>query len=406
MPDEGSAGGTTTQLSTGGAATSSAATTQAPTSAAPETTEAPEDGGSAGSTAAGTTAEGSTTAVGSTTAATVTTTEEPSTGEPDGSDSTSATGGERGGGPTGTVPDENLLGAFVGDMGSGSNPRSVYKLIKEEGADFLIILGDFDYDDSPGTFRKDLESVLGDDFPVFGAIGNHDVKKWSGYQPIFEEWLAKIEGAECSGDLGVDSSCTYRGLHFVLSGVGTIGKKSEREDYIAEALAADDSLWSLCIWHKNQRDMQAGDKDDEVGWTAYKHCQKDGSLIIAGHEHSYARTRTLTDLGNRKNHHGAVGIPELIEVAPGSTFSVVSGLGGKSIRDYEAGLHDDEEWWATLYTGNYHRKNGVKVKNSKADYGALFIRFNVDGDPNTAQGYFKNVEGEVADEFDIVQKKK
>lgn len=416
VASESSPGSATTVPSTSGPGSSSGGATgsgaptssDAPTDPAPDTTEDPDDGASAGSTAAGSTSSGSTssgatstgsTSSGSTSAATA----EPSTGdEPGASDSSSDSGRDA---PPDDVPDENLLVALVGDLGKGSNPRSVYKLILEEGADFLIVLGDLDYDDSPGTFKSDLEAVLGDDFPVFGVIGNHDVKKWSGYQPIFEDRLAKIQGAQCTGDLGVDADCTYRGLHFVLSGVGTIGSKSDHEKYIAEALSADDSLWSLCVWHKNQRDMQAGDKPDEVGWTAYQHCQQDGAIVVAGHEHSYARTRTLTDVGNKKNHHGATGMPELLEVGPGSTFSVVSGLGGKSIRAYSKDLHDGQKWWATLYASDYHRKNGVEVKGSKADYGALFMRFHVDGDPNTAHGYFKSVSGEVADEFDVVKKK-
>lgn len=377
---------------------------------APNSSAEPDDSASASDTAPGSTSTGSTsgstssgTTSGSTSGSTGAATAEPGPGdEPDASTGSMGTGGDV---PKGAVPDENLLVALVGDLGKGAHPRSVYKLILDEGADFLIILGDFDYTDSPSAFQSDLEAVLGTDFPVFAVVGNHDVKKWSGYQPIFEDRLAKIPGAQCSGDLGVDAECTYRGLHFVLSGVGTIGKKGDHEQYIADALAADDSLWSLCAWHKNQRDMQAGDKPDEVGWTAYQHCQQDGAIIVAGHEHSYARTRTLTDLGNAKGQHGATGMPELLEVGPGSTFSVVSGLGGKSIRAYSKNLHDGQQWWATLYTSDYHRKNGVEVKGSKADYGALFMRFHVDGDPNTAHGYFKSVSGEVADEFDVVRKK-
>ena len=297
-------------------------------------------------------------------------------------------------------PDENLLVALVGDMGSGSKPRSVYKLILDEKADFAIITGDFDYKNSPSTFEKDANAVLGAEYPLFPTIGNHDTKKWKQYQAGFKARLAKIEGAVCTGDLGVDASCTYRGLHFVLSGVGTTGSDEAHEEFIAEALAADQSPWSLCVWHKNQTAFQAGDKPSDVGWTAFQHCQKDGAIVVMGHEHSYARTRTLTAIGS--GDHGATGMPELLEVGPGRTFSVVSGLGGKGIRAWEAKLHKSDTWWGTLYTSDYHRKNGVEMKKSAADQGALFIRFNVDGDPSAAQGYFKTVDGDVIDEFDIV----
>jgi len=325
--------------------------------------------------------------------------------EPEGTTGDAPGGGEAPADEPKNVPDKDLLVALVGDMGAGSKPQSVYKRVLEEGADFVIILGDYDYVDSPTQWIKDIDAVLGESYPVFGVIGNHDVKAWKGYKPKLEERLAKIPGAVCTGDLGVASSCTYRGLHFVLSGVGTIGSKSDHEKYIASALAADDSPWSLCVWHKNQRDLQAGDKSDDVGWTAFKHCQKDGAIIVMGHEHSYARTRTLTDLGNKANGHGAVGMPELLEVGPGRTFTAVSGLGGKSIRAYDSKLHKADTWWATLYASNYHRQNGVEIQDVKADEGVLFMRFNVDGDPTAAHGYFKTVGGAVIDEFDVVYKK-
>src|SRR5690606_19150686 len=167
----------------------------------------------------------------------------------------------------------------------------------------------------------------------------------------------------------------------ILSGLGTKGSDSSHEDHIAETLAADDSLWSLCMFHKNQRDLQAGDKSDDLTWKALKTCQDDGAIVLMAHEHSYARTRTLTDIGNKGDHHGAVGLPELMEVGPGSTFSACSGLGGKSIRDYDSGLHGKQDWWSTIYTKNHYRKNGVEVDNFKADHGVLFLRFHVDGDP-------------------------
>ncbi len=306
--------------------------------------------------------------------------------------------------PPANATDANLLVALVGDMGTGANTKAVYQRVLDEGADFLIILGDFDYVDSPALWEKDLNSVLGPDFPVFGVIGNHDVAEWDGYQAKFKARLAKISGAQCTGEYGVDASCKYRGLHFVLSGIGTIGNKAAHEAYIADALAADDSLWSLCVWHKNQRDLQAGDKGDEVGWTAFQHCQNAGAPVIMGHEHSYARTRGLTNIGHKDQSHGATGLPELIELAPGSTFTAVSGLGGKAIRDYEPSLHKDEKWWATLYAADYFRQNGVEKQDFEADHGVLFMRFNVDGDPRAAHGYFKNIQGEMVDEFDVVQK--
>lgn len=306
--------------------------------------------------------------------------------------------------PTRSAPDQDLRVAFFGDQGSGIDTKVVYQLVLDEGADAVILLGDFDYKGNAHLWASEMEEVLGPDFPVFAVPGNHDVKSWRIYQSYLKKRLANIAGAKCTGELGVDASCTFRGLHFILSGIGTIGAASMHESFIADTLAGDDSLWSLCIWHKTMRDLQAGDKPDEVTWNALRNCQNGGAIVVMAHEHSYARTRTLTDVGNEPGGHGAIGTPARVEVGPGRTFAAVSGLGGRSIRSYDAGLHSDDTWWATLYTSNYYRRNGKEIERFSADYGALFIRFHVGGDPKKAHAYFKNIEKTVVDEFEIVHR--
>jgi predicted phosphodiesterase len=328
----------------------------------------------------------------------------PGTGtESSGSSATTAVDSSESGRPPRGATEENLKVALFGDQGTGSDPKAVYQLALDEGADFIIILGDFDYADDPDLWASEMAEVLGDTYPVFGVVGNHDIVAWSGYHEQLQARLAAIPEAECTGELGTMSTCKYRGLHFVTSGIGMVGVDREHEAYIEQSLQADDSIWSLCIWHANQTDMQAGDKSDEIGWNAFRICQDNGALIVMGHEHSYARTLTLTDVGNEPNGHGAIGDAEQIDVALGSTFSVVNGLGGASIRDYSASLHDDDTWWATLYTATYYMKNGVDVASFEANYGALFIEFYVDGDPTKANAYFKNISGDVIDEFTIVR---
>jgi hypothetical protein len=83
-------------------------------------------------------------------------------------------------------------------------------------------------------------------------------------------------------------------------------------------------------------------------------------------------------------------------------LSFTNGLGGSSIRDYNASLHDDDTWWATKYCSNLFVKN-EQVQAGSAKHGALFLVFNVDGDPSKARGYFKNISGEVIDEFTIIR---
>jgi len=87
--------------------------------------------------------------------------------------------------------------------------------------------------------------------------------------------------------------------------------------------------------------------------------------------------------------------PEQLRVAPGATFAVVSGLGGRSIRPQARCLparppYGCEGEWAAIYSSD-----------QEAKYGALFLEFHVNGDPNAARGYFKNIDGKIIDQFTI-----
>ena len=143
----------------------------------------------------------------------------------------------------------NFKVAFIGDQGLGSDSRAVLDMIRREGADMVLHSGDFDYYDDPDGWDEQINQTLGDDFPYFASIGNHDLLAWDGYQKKLEERLARISGARCTGDLGVNSFCTYRGLFFVLSGVGTID--SGRASYIREALESEEARDS--IWRRQER---------------------------------------------------------------------------------------------------------------------------------------------------------
>jgi hypothetical protein len=289
----------------------------------------------------------------------------------------------------------NLKVAFIGDQGRGSDALAVLRLIRDEGADMVLHQGDFDYDDDPTLWDDNITSVLGDDFPYFASVGNHDEDAFygaGGYQQKLAQRLSRMSGATCTGELAVNSACEYQGLFFILSGAGTLG--SGHEAYIRQLLAEDKSIWRICSWHKNQTAMQVGGKSNSVGWGPYEACLELGAIIATGHEHSYSRTKTLVSTEDQTVHPDWPD-PAILRVAPGATFVFVSGLGGKSIRDqerchpttYPYGCNGE---WASIYTSDQN-----------AQHGALFIEFNVDGDAAKARGYFKNIDGEVVDQFTI-----
>jgi hypothetical protein len=289
----------------------------------------------------------------------------------------------------------NLKVAFIGDQGDGSDALAVLRLVANERADLVLHQGDFDYGDNPTQWDANITSVLGANFPYFASVGNHDTGSFygaGGYQDKLEARLARVPEASCSGDLGVKSACTYKGLFFVLSGIGTTA--SGHEAYLDQQLAADQSIWRICSWHKNQNAMQVGGKGNDVGWLAYETCRNKGAIVATAHEHSYERTKTLVSMQNQ-TVDPAWPLPGQLRVAPGATFVFVSGLGGQSIRDQERCLPTTYPYgckgeWASLYTSN-----------QGARYGALFVEFYVDGIPNKARGYFKNVNGAVIDSFEI-----
>ena len=129
--------------------------------------------------------------------------------------------------------------------------------------------------------------------------------------------------------------------------------------------------------------MQLGTKRDEVGWGVYEACREGGAIIANGHEHSYARTHLMKSF----RRLSVASRSSTLRVKKGESFLIVSGLGGRSIRDQDR----DGHWWAAVYTSD-----------QGANFGALFCTFAVDGEPNRARCYFKDIDGRVADRFVII----
>ncbi len=293
-------------------------------------------------------------------------------------------------GPAARAP--SLRIALFGDQGLGPNARAVLALVRREGARLAVILGDFDYTDDPAAWEVEIDAVLGRDFPVLGVVGNHDTARWPDYRQRLIDRAGRLPDIACRGDYGVNAACSFGGVLFVLSGAGTLG--SDHTTFIRAALGGP-HVWRVCAWHKNQTRLQVGTKGNEVGWEPYEACREGGAIIVNGHDHVYARTRTLADLDEQRIDP-AWRQPDALRVGGGSTFVAVSGLGGHSVRGQwrcrpETPPYGCEEW-ASIYTND-----------QRATYGALFIDFHVDGDVRRARGYFKNIAGEVIDAFTITR---
>lgn len=332
-----------------------------------------------------------------------------------------------------SLPPANFKVAFIGDQGLGSsygsdrgNNPDVLRLIKSEGADLVVHSGDFGYDEadpnSPVEWKAQIDDILNSSIPYLSVIGNHDEANWNGtngYGALIQQQVAAAEakGAICSGTPGLNYACEYNGVYFVFS--GSTSTHTTNSTFVDQQLSADNHEWQVCAWHYNQTDMQPGSKSNEAGWAGYQQCAKHGAIVITAHEHSYGRTKILTNIGS--GSHGPTGQSDVLSLSPGRTFVAVSGLGGASKRDYDCNAHASNTWWASIFTQNYWLENGTeRAKNctthvdpadstsdwsqvvNNYNYGALFIEFNVDGDPYKARGYFKTINGNVIDQFTIL----
>jgi hypothetical protein len=294
------------------------------------------------------------------------------------------------------APPANFKIAFIGDQGLGLDAVAVLNLIKQEGAQAVMHSGDFDYADDPAAWDAQINSVLGANFPYFASIGNHDEVAWSrpnGYQQILESRFNRL-GISWSGRLGVRSSFHYKGVFFVLTAPGiTSGFDDGGSDsYIRDQLVADTSVWSICSWHKNMRLMQIGEKTDETGWGVYEAARNGGAIIATAHEHSYSRTHLLSSMSAQT----VASTSNTLHLTEGNSFAFVSGLGGRSVRAQSL----TGNWWASAYASTC--LPGDPICQPNANSGALFGVFNVDGQPNKAFFYFKDINGRIVDQFVVI----
>lgn len=292
----------------------------------------------------------------------------------------------------------NFKVAFIGDSGRQTNSKLVFELMRKENAQLLVHLGDFDYGSNPSAWESFITPIIGSTHPMMAVIGNHDNDSSSaiaGYQSNLEKRKGNV--IVCNGSRALRAVCKMNGLVVIEEGIGEVYPSNNVTDvnFIRDSLAANSSaLWKVCAWHEQMATLQVGGKGDSTGYNPYEECRKAGAMVFTGHEHSYQRTKTLTSFSTQTVDSSCNSVT-VVCLGPGRSFTAVSGAGGVGLRDQNRCLPATPPYgckgeWASIYT-----------TNQGAKHGALFITFNVNGNPKLAHGVFKNIAGEVIDQFEI-----
>ena len=120
------------------------------------------------------------------------------------------------------MPPNGVIVAFYGDQGVGVTPSAVLQLTKQENAEILFLLGDFEYGAGPVEWEKQFNSILGPEYPIIGSVGNHDVVSLSSWVQLSQLLVARLVRTNmsktCFGQNGVNMVCSYKGLSFYSSG--------------------------------------------------------------------------------------------------------------------------------------------------------------------------------------------
>jgi len=296
--------------------------------------------------------------------------------------------------PSVTTMPVNLTVAFVGDSGVSSRPLQVYALVLRE-AELLIHLGDFDYCDRPNLFGQQLSAVLGAGFPILATVGNHDIYEWATYEQIFQSHSLANPNLACEGYFGVNYWCMYKGLFLAFSAIGTMcGGTDSNFTYHEIALTEKFNIANtefpdhvaVCAWHRNEQTYSPSGSPDETGFGIYDVCRQNGALTFTAHSHIYGRTYALNDVYNQNIGQSCNSTdPECIyQLTNGTTIIVNSGMGGQSNQDRE---DPQPPYWAQIVDKGQ---------------GVTFCKFNYNGNPKMTYCYWKNVLGEVLDEWKML----
>jgi len=142
--------------------------------------------------------------------------------------------------------------------------------------------------------------------------------------------------------------------------------------------------------------MQLGGKTDETGYEVYQTCGALGAFIITGHEHSYARTKSMTGYGTSPRWQEVPRDPltgDQLVLQDGKSVTLVTGIAGVGLRVCTGGK-EFNGWWGRALCTN--------TDPPLDSYGGVFCKFNYNGNPNQVYCELKLVNGETMDNFLLI----
>ena len=271
--------------------------------------------------------------------------------------------------PTPVPPGSSVKICFMGDSGVGSNAVATHNTCVAAGAEAIVHTGDLDYQNSPTNWENFINARVGQNFPYFYVLGNHDTANASGYRANAEARFNRL-GITWNGTLTSHCAFDWRGIRFILTTPG-LGDATAAT-YIRDQAAATTAPWVISVFHEQMARMQVGNKGDSTGWAVFEEGRLQGVTTWNGHEHSYGRTHLLSDMDTQVISDNV----SPYSIVKGTSMVIQTGSGGASLRAF--GPYANEPYWASKYNANY----GVNI-----------CTFGAAGDPRRADCVFRDITG-------------
>lgn len=318
---------------------------------------------------------------------------------------------------------QEITVALLGDTGAYRDFQAVLKLVKDEQAQVVMINGDLGYSATPEKWRETLLKEIDPNAQfVIGSLGNHDFEhgRQDDYVGIFHG-LRNAKNSlpsRCSGGLRIergrdiaalDEVCTFGNLTIIASGIGQLFSKSYFEDRLREKLSnkpADN--WALVGYHYTLASMNPGLKTNENTHKFFDLIRQFGAIGAQAHTHTVMASCPINSefktSGNPSCHPDFGADLEDRFIEAGTGIFIDSSLGGMPPRSRRRCHRPTDNGCAhmvDLVTKEGYTRVDGRSRNDFIGRGAVFVKFNLGGDPSRARAYFKSVDGREVFSFHI-----